>query len=404
MKMLLKPQRIIDVENNSSLEGAEILISNGIIEAIGKKEDFENLDVETWDFPECTLLPGLIDAHVHLTLMGSLDPWSEMVQDSVEIAVIKATVNARKTIESGVTTVRDLGSRNGVCIEIVNSINKGLIEGPRVIASGLLICMTGGHGYPLGVEVDGRDSARKAARQEIKRGAKVIKVMATGGVITPGVEPGAPQLTVEELEAVVEESHKAGRKVAAHAHGTEGIKNALLSGCDTIEHCSYLDDSTIKLLKDTNAFMVSTLVATKNPMEDLENPNMPEYLVRKLKKHSIHESQSLRDAIHQGVNLAVGTDAGAVLTPHNQMPKQLQILVKHGMTCQQAIRTGTLQSALALGIGDETGSLEIGKYADILIVSGNPIDRIEDLNNIIAVMKDGKFFVNHMKKLEENRN
>lgn len=386
---LILADGIIDGVSDEPLQDYAVMVSRGRVRWIGSADRAPAGDYSRIEYEGCTLLPGLIDAHVHLTLDGTIDPWNEMVTDSAAIASMKAGKNLKRTLQSGVTTVRDLGSKDGLVIDIAAAIDKGLFEGPRVIAAGRCICMTGGHGYPLGMEVDGEAEARKAARIEMKRGARVLKVMATGGVITPIVEPGAPQLTLSELMAVVEEGHKGGRRVAAHAHGAEGIKNALRAGCDTIEHSSYLDEEAIQLYKTTDAAMVSTLIASMNPMREIDNPEMPEYLVRKLKVHAQRESQSLRDAIQAGIRLGTGTDAGAVLTPHGQMGGQLELLVEHGMTPIQAINTGTMGSAEAIGVNEEFGSLEPGKVADIFLVEGQPAQRIEDLMNVRAVYLGG---------------
>jgi imidazolonepropionase-like amidohydrolase len=253
--------------------------------------------------------------------------------------------------------------------------------------------MTGGHGYAIGAEVDGEDEARKAAREDMKAGARVLKVMATGGVLTPGVEPGSPQLTIEEMKAISQEAHKAGRKVAAHAHGTQGIKNAILAGVDTIEHCSYLDSEAIDLFHQNGATMVSTLLATMILIWNLDDAKLPGYVVEKIKRHVDHEVASLELAIQSGIRIAAGTDAGSGVNPHNSLSRQLELLVQHGMDEMAAIQAGTRISAETLGMEEKIGTLEPDKFADILVIKGNPLAKISAFNDLVAVMKQGNWII-----------
>ena len=391
---LIFADRLLDGQKPKGIESGGLMISEGMIQWVGEKAHSpERSEITVRSFPGCTILPGLVDAHVHLSMMGVSDPWNEMQMDSVPRAALKAARNAQVSLHAGVTTVRDLGSKEGVVIKVAKAVEEGLIIGSRILPSGRCIVMTGGHGFAIGVEVDGEDEARKAARKEMKDGAQVLKVMATGGVLTPGVEPGSPQLTIEEMRAITEEAHKANRKVAAHAHGCQGIKNAILAGVDTIEHCSYLDNEAIDLFQKKGSTMVSTLLATMLLIWNLEDAKMPRYIVEKITKHVDHEVASLEFAIRAGIKIAAGTDAGSGVNPHNQLSKQLELLVKHGMTEMEAIQAGTRISAETLGLAETTGSLEIGKVADILIVKGNPLADIRTIGNISAVIKQGKWIV-----------
>lgn len=393
-KLLILADRLIDGTGRPPVEKGGVLIAEGIIEWVGPNADRSNdSQTEVREYSDCTILPGLVDAHVHLSMMGTADPWSEMVGDTTTLAALKAARNAKTTLLCGITTVRDLGSKEGGVTDVAKAIDEGLLEGASVQSAGRCIVMTGGHGYSIGVEVDGADEARKAAREELKSGARALKVMATGGVLTPGVEPGSPQLTVEEMRAVTDEAHKAGRKVAAHAHGSQGIKNALAAGCDTIEHCSYLDEEAIGLFQETGAIMVSTLLATMQLIWQIDDAGLPKYVVDKIKNHVDHEIASLEMAIRAGLEIAAGTDAGSGVNPHNQLHKQLALLVEHGMTAIQAIRAGTEVSAKALGLSDEIGTLEVGRKADILLVKGDPLADIETLGNVSTVIKAGSFVV-----------
>jgi imidazolonepropionase-like amidohydrolase len=391
-KTLIFADRLLDGQNPTWIETGGLMISEDVIQWVGEKARApESSDKTVRNFPGCTILPGLVDAHVHLSMMGTSDPWSEMQQDSPPKAALKAARNAHATLLSGVTTVRDLGSKEGVVIKVAEAVEEGLIVGSRILPAGRCIVMTGGHGYAIGVEVDGESEARKAAREEMKAGAQVLKLMATGGVLTPGVEPGSPQLTIEEMRAVTEEAHKAGRKVAAHAHGCQGIKNAILAGVDTVEHCSYLDAEAIDLFHEKGATMVSTLLATMLLIWNLENAKLPSYVVEKIIKHVDHEVASLEMAINAGVKIAAGTDAGSGVNPHNQFLRQLELLAKHGMTEMEAIQAGTRISAETLGLAEKIGTLEPGKFADILIVRGNPLTDLQAVGDIVAVIKQGKW-------------
>ena len=216
------------------------------------------------DISKKTILPGLIDAHVHLCLDGSSEPVTALLKDSIPALTLKVVRHARLTLEAGVTTVRDLGGKDYVDIHIRNGIESKLIQGPRILCSGRLICITGGHGWQFGQEADGTDGVREAVREQLKEGADLIKLMATGGVMTKGVQAGATQFTLEELMAGVEEAKKAGRRTASHAQGNEGIKNALRAGINSIEHGISLDDEAIQMMLETKAYLVPTLCAPFN--------------------------------------------------------------------------------------------------------------------------------------------
>lgn len=390
--LLVVGEWLIDGTGQPSVEKGAVLASEGCIKWVGSVGELpEGMDAEVKDVPGCTILPGLIDAHVHLSMMGGADPWAEMIGDSITRGALKAAYNAKITLLVGVTTVRDMGSKGGSVIEVARAIEEGLLEGTHVQTAGRAIVMTGGHGYAFGREVDGADEARKAAREDLKMDARVLKVMATGGVLTPGVEPGSAQLTIEEMRAVAEEAHKAGRKVAAHAHGTEGIKNALRAGIDSIEHCSYLDEEGVELFYKTGAYMVSTLIASMLLIRNVDDPRLPEYVVKKIGRHIDHEVASLEMAIRARLKIAAGSDAGSALNPHNQLAKQVALLVKHGMSPMEAIQAATKVSSEVLGMAKEIGTLEKGKVADILIVKGNPLKDINTLEGPVAIVKSGKW-------------
>ena len=222
---------------------------------------------EVIDLEGRSIAPGIIDCHVHLCLDGSADPCDPCRMILSAVMTLKTARNAQLTLLAGVTTVRDMGAMNGVTLPIRNAVAEGIVPGPRILSSGRCICMTGGHGWPFGREADGEDEVRKAVREQIKAGVDVIKLMATGGVMTPGVDPGAAQFTYEELKAGVEEAHKAGRRTASHAQGNQGVKNALRAGIDSIEHGVFLDDEAIQLFLDRKTALIPTISAPFHILE-----------------------------------------------------------------------------------------------------------------------------------------
>jgi imidazolonepropionase-like amidohydrolase len=298
-------------------------------------------------------------------------------------------------LEAGVTTVRDMGGRDYVDLAIRDGIESGLLQGPRMICSGRLICMTGGHGWQFGREASGVDDVREAVREQLKMGVNFIKLIATGGVMTKGVDPGATQFTLEELMAGVEEARKAGRRTATHAQGTEGIKNSLWAGINSIEHGFFLDDEAIELMLEMNAYLVPTLNAPYQIVKGGVKGGVPRYAVEKSKAVMKSHFQSVRRACKSKVPIAMGTDAGTPFNRHGENPKEMELLVKAGMTLMESIVATTKIASEVLGLGKKVGTLEKGKLADLIVVDGDPIKDISILQRkekIVVVMKDGQFF------------
>jgi len=309
------------------------------------------------------------------------------------MTTLKAVQFARDTLMAGVTTVRDLGGKEEIALVLRDAICSGLISGPRMLVSRQMICMTGGHGWPVGREADGPDEVRKAVRQQIKKGADLVKFMATGGVLTPGVEPGAAQLTEEELRAGIEEAHKAGRKTATHAMGTEGTLNALRAGIDSIEHGVYLDDQSVSLMVKQGVALVPTLSALYNIEAKGIEGGIPEYAVEKTKRVKPYHLSSIRMARETGVRIAMGTDAGTPFNMHGENIGELKFLVEQGFSPIEAIQAGTRIAAEVLGMESDLGSIEEGKLADLVVVEGNPLDNIgllRDPEAIKLVVQGGK--------------
>lgn len=341
-----------------------------------------------------SLLPGLINCHVHLCNDGAADLFGQVLNDTIPIATIRSVLNARLTLRAGITTVRDCGAANQIAIEIGKAIDRGMIEGPRVRAAGRVVTMTGGHGHFIGREADGADEVRKAVRAEIKAGANFIKVMATGGVLTPGVDPSQTALTIEEMSAAVEEAHKAGRPAASHAIGNGGIKNALKAGIDSVEHGFYLDDEAINLALKQESFLVPTLIAVDQIVNNGTAGGIPDWAVRKAESESGHHRESFVLAVKSGVKIAAGTDAGTPFNPHGDLALELAKMVEFGLPPMLALVAATSNAARLLRMHDQIGSIEKGKLADLIVVDGDPLQDIAAMRRPSLVMKSGRIMRN----------
>ncbi len=389
---ILKGLNLLDVKEKKIDEGIDIVIEGGIIKEIGKNiEDIKYKDAEKLDLSGKYLLPGLINSHVHLFLDGSVNVMASLQEDA-GVKLLKAANFAYDFLKSGVTTVRDLGGVNYLDLSLREAINRGIIDGPRYLVSGKPIVMTGGHGYFFAREADGPDEVRKAARENLKKGVDVLKFMATGGVLTPGVEPGSPQLTYEEMKAGIEEAHKAGKKAAAHAQGNEGIKNAIRAGIDSIEHGIFLDDEAISMMIDRGTYLVPTLSAGYLIAEEGKEAGIPAYTVEKSKRVMDPYYKSFRLACERGAKIAFGTDAGTPLNFHGPVTLEMKLMVKHGLKVWDAIRAATIVAAELLGMDDKIGSVEVGKFADLVVLDGNPLEDLDVFTIPNLVMKDGDIY------------
>jgi imidazolonepropionase-like amidohydrolase len=344
-----------------------------------------------------TLLPGLINCHVHLCFGGEADPAAVMARESYASTVILAVLRARQNVEAGVTTVRDLGGRDYAELAVRDAIRAGLIVGPRVLCAGRGVCMTGGHGWNMiGRQADGPDDVRKAVREQLRAGADVIKLFATGGVMTPGVEPGSAQLTLDEVRAGIEEARKAGRRTAAHAMGSDGIANCLEAGITTIEHGVFLTEALCERMARAGVALVPTLVAPHAIAAGGLQAGIPEYAVRKSLAVRDRHLEGFRLALRHGVPIAAGTDAGTPLNPHGSLVPELELMVKGGMAPVAALQSATVTAARMLGLEHETGRLAPGLAADLLAVAGDPVERLQALDEIRLVMAQGRVIVNRL--------
>lgn len=391
---LFRRAAVIDGTGAAPKPDRWVLIENGRISALGPEPPDANLSgsgrLLEIDGAGHSLLPGLINCHVHLCHDASANLHRQAREDTVPITTLRAAKNLAVALNSGVTTVRDCGAGDGIAIDLAKAVADGYITGPRILAAGRVITMTGGHGYFIGRESDGPDVVRRATRTELKAGAHFIKAMATGGVLTPGVEPDHVGLDEDELLSVVRTAHNAGRRVASHAIGGRGIKNALRAGVDSIEHGFHLDDEAIKLALDNGAFLVPTLVAIESITANAEQPGMPDWVIRKARTESGAHRAAFGAALAAGVNVAAGTDAGTPFNPHGDLPRELGLMVDYGMTPMQAIVAATANAARNLGIHDDVGTIQQGKEADLILVAGNPAADISRLGEVALVMKHGQ--------------
>jgi imidazolonepropionase-like amidohydrolase len=388
------------IGNGEIVEKGAVTINDNIIAFVGAAKRIKpSAKDKVFDISGKSILPGLIDAHVHLCIDGSPDPMTSLLKDSTPQLTLKAASHARRTLDAGVTTIRDMGGKDYVDLAIRDGIESGLLQGPRMICSGRVVCMTGGHGWQFGREADGTDEIREAVREQLKAGVDFIKLMATGGVMTKGVDPGATQFNLEELLAGVEEARKAGRRTATHAMGTEGIKNALWAGIHSIEHGVYLDDEAIELMLEMKAYLVPTLNAPYQIIRGGVKRGVPRYAVEKSKAVMKSHFQSVRKAYKAKIPIAMGTDAGTPFNCHGENLKEMELLVKAGMTPMEALVATTKIASEVLGLEKKIGTLEKGKLADLIVVDGNPLKDIrvvQEKDNILAIMRGGCFHKNQL--------
>jgi len=386
------------------LTDAVVVLAGDRIQAVGKWSQVQiPKDAQVLNLSGAWVLPGLIDCHVHLSVRE---------ESATEIYPFKCTPfkeafaavkNAETTLRAGFTTVRDLGSMPFLAVDLMDAIQAGTLAGPRVVASGPLISRTGGHadisGFSPAVQAylypsdkdfgiaDGADELRRLVRKQVKYGVDVIKLCATGGVMSFGDQPTAPEYAIEELRAATETAHMCGRKVAVHAIGSEGIKNALLASVDSIEHGSLIDDEGIRLLKETGAYLIFDSYADSYIMENAAKLGWPEAWLNKERGLVQAQRDNLAKAVKAGVKLAFGTDAAVF--PHGQNARQFALLVRAGMTPAAAIRSATSVAAELLGLSKDVGALSPGRFGDVIAVGADPLQDIRVLENIGFVMKGG---------------
>ena len=405
---------LLDVPGNPAKQQQTIVVKGGKIDAVhsgflGKSEIEGNDNDEVLiDLGDKFVMPGFIDLHVHISKEYGQNAKLETVTMGDADNSLTAAMYAHRTLDAGFTTIRDLGSRGRSVFALRDAIRAGKVPGPRILVAGEAITATGGHGdihgfrqevldaIPSTATCDGPDSCRAAVRRQVKRGADVIKVTATGGVLSETAAGTGQQLTDAELKAIVETAHSLGRKVTAHAHAKEGIEAALRAGVDSIEHAMWADEDTMKLFVETGAWMIPTIYPitavgdTPEKMKKGPFGHLPAPIMEKLLQLGRQPKDMGALAYKMGVKIALGTDSG--VSPHGENPNEFIEYVNIGMSNMEALMAGTINAAIAAGIEKKTGSLESGKAADIVAMPGNPLDDINAVLEVGFVMRDGVVF------------
>ena len=392
---VVRAARMLDVKTGRMVQNAVVVIEGGRIKSVGSGEIPEDADII--DLGNLTLLPGLIDMHVHLTGDLDKDSFNRRIREGAADAALRGARNARRTLLAGFTTVRDMASDGFSAVALMRASDRGLIESPRIFPAAHGLGITGGHcdatglapgileGGPERGVADGADEILKAVRYQIKHGAKLIKTCATAGVLSFEGSVGAQQYSEEELRVMVEEAARHGMKVSAHAHGTEGIIAAVRAGVASIEHGSMLNEEAIALMKEKGTYLVPTTYLADNIPLDV----LPPHIRAKAESILPVAKESVRRAIRAGVKIAFGTDAAVF--PHGDNAKEFTALVERGLTPLEAIRSATLNAVDLLGV-DDRGLIAPGRLADIIAVPGNPLEDIRVLEDVRFVMKGGKVF------------
>ncbi len=405
---VLKAARMFDGKSEGVVSPGMVVVSSGRIVGVGSGATVP-AGAEVVDLGDATLLPGFIDAHTHLTMMYSEDYARERLnrlQKTVAERALDASVNSRITLMAGFTTVRDVGSTDFLDVGLRNAIAHADVPGPRMLVAGHALSATGGHcdfqgGFreglfgresgPLDGVINGPDQARYAVRLDHKYGADMIKVCASGGVLSPNDDVDTPQLTQEELNAIVDEAHALRRKTAAHAHGAEAAKRAIRAGIDSIEHGSFLDDEALDMMKQHGTYLVPTLMAAQGLQEQFDRGvAVPPAIAAKAHAAINAMHGTFQRALAKGVKIGLGTDAAVY--PHGRNAEEFHQMVDLGMKPVAALKAGTSADADLLGITDKVGTLEANKLADVVAVPGDPTQNIRQTEHVFFVMKEGVIY------------
>jgi imidazolonepropionase-like amidohydrolase len=388
--------RLLDAANGRYVQRPQIIIVDGKVQSVGKAGDAVPAGAERVDLPGVTLLPGLIDMHVHLTIVAEIGGYNYLEYSDAFWPVV-GTKHARDTLEAGFTTVRNVGSEFYADVGLREAIDGGFIPGPRIVSATYSLGATGGHCdstfFPPSMAekspftVDSAEEARAKVRLAKKYGAQVIKICATGGVFSRGPSVGAQQMTFDEMKAVADEAHMAGLKVAAHAHGAAGIKDAIRAGIDTIEHVSLVDDEGIKLARERGTFFAMDIYNTDYTQAEGKKNGVLEDNLRKDREVGEVQREGFRKSLKAGVKHVFATDAG--IFPHGQNAKQFAVMVRYGATPLQAIQSATTVAAEALGRAD-VGLVAPGRFGDLVGVKGDPLADVTVLERPTFVMKGGE--------------
>ena len=396
-RVAIRAGKLIDGRGGAPIANAVILVENDKIVAVGQGLAIPR-DATVIDLSRSTVLPGFIDCHTHVTSQPT-DFYEDLFRRSAIDVAVLANTFAKKTVEAGFTTIRDVGSAEFIDVALKRAIDRGDLVGPRIMPATLTVGATGGHGDMSGFSpyirmggfsgiADGEAEIRKLIRLEVKNGAEVIKLIAGAGVLSEEESVGAAQFTQAEMNAVVDEAAMWGRKVAAHAHGAEAIKRALRAGVASVEHASLIDDEGIALAKEKGAYLVMDIYNDDYIMAEYKRLGYPQKILDKEQKIGRLQRENFRKALQAGVKMAFGTDAGVY--PHGWNGKQFAKMVEWGMTPMQAIMSATTSAADLLGWSDKVGSIQVGRFADMVAVDGDPLQNIAVLEKPSFVMKGGQ--------------
>lgn len=397
--VVVTADRMVDVLAGRAVARPIVVITDGRISAVGTTAQPPALpaDARRVDLPGLTLVPGLIDMHVHLDAVPEIGGYNYL-QYSDAVWTVAAAANARKMLDGGFTTVRNVGSSFYSDVGVRDAVDLGIAPGPRVVPAAYSLGATGGHCdstyFPPSMQerspalVDSPEEGRKRVREQRKYGAQVIKVCATGGVFSRNTEPGQQQMSEAELRAIADEAHQWGLRVAAHAHGASGIKAAIRAGIDTIEHASLIDDEGIRLAKERGAWLSMDIYNTDYTQSEGKKNGVLEDNLRKDREIAEVQREGFRKAVKAGVKMVYGTDAGVY--PHEQAGRQFATMVRYGMTPMQAIQSATVNAAQALDRSKDVGAIAVGRYGDLIAVGGDPLADVRALETVPFVMKGGK--------------
>ena len=386
-KLYIHAQTLIDGISDAPKKDQLIIIEDDKIIQI---EEYHEINEDVIHANVVT--PGFFNCHVHILYPVG---FKFDTQFSLMEKAFYAQKHCKEYLESGVTFIRVVGTEENYDLQIKEAIENHVIEGPHMYCASKVICMTGGHGWQEGIEADGKDACLKAVRSQLRSGVDLIKIMATGGVMTKGVEPGNAQFTVDEMKVMIEEAHKAGRKTATHAQGLQGIKNALYAGIDSIEHGCFLDDECLERMKEQNTFLVPTLCAPQCIIDKGVENGVAQYMVDKTLKVKDAHVESVKKAYEKGIPIALGTDAGTPFNYHNNTAYEMELLARLNIPNMDILKMATINSARCVGVEKDYGSIEVGKQADLVCLNENPLENISNVRKINRVIQSGKIVVDN---------
>ena len=386
-KLYIHAQTLIDGISDAPKKDQLIIIEDDKIIQI---EEYHEINEDVIHANVVT--PGFFNCHVHILYPVG---FKFDTQFSLMEKAFYAQKHCKEYLESGVTFIRVVGTEENYDLQIKEAIENHVIEGPHMYCASKVICMTGGHGWQEGIEADGKDACLKAVRTQLRSGVDLIKIMATGGVMTKGVEPGNAQFTVDETKVMIEEAHKAGRKTATHAQGLQGIKNALYAGIDSIEHGCFLDDECLERMKEQNTFLVPTLCAPQCIIDKGVENGVAQYMVDKTLKVKDAHVESVKKAYEKGIPIALGTDAGTPFNYHNNTAYEMELLARLNIPNMDILKMATINSARCVGVEKDYGSIEVGKQADLVCLNENPLENISNVRKINRVIQSGKIVVDN---------